>query len=134
MTHGELAVLLLLDVHVGFAEHHEQVAGPGLLQQFVAHRQVGVHPHWQHGQLAVAFGLLRHAGVEGEAADQQHVEAHAADRLLGRLLDELRPDGAVFRADADRGRAGSDPLSPCEILVLLSASVYLRILRIVPWA
>ena len=39
--------------------------------------------------------------VEGEAADDEQVEAHALDRFLGGLLHLLRADGAVLRADGD---------------------------------
>ena len=57
----------------------------------------------QDGELAVALGFFAHAGVEGEAADDQHVEADALDRFLGGLLDQLRADRAVLGADADGG-------------------------------
>ena len=88
-------------VHVRLAEDHEQVAGAGLLEQLVAHRQVGVHARGQHGQLAVALRLLGDVRVEGEAADDQQVEADALHGLLGGLLDLLRADGAVLGADGD---------------------------------
>ena len=78
-----------------------RLPAPVFFKQFVAHRQVGVHPRGQHGQLAVAFGLFGDVRVEGEAADQQQVEADALHRLLGRLLDLLRADRAVLRADGD---------------------------------
>ena len=39
--------------------------------------------------------------VEGKAADDQQVEADALHGLLGGLLDLLRPDRAVLRADGD---------------------------------
>ena len=93
-------------VDVRLAEDHEQVAGAGLLEQLVAHRQVGVHPGREHGQLAVALGLLGDVRVEGEAADDQQVEADALDRFLGGFLHLLRADGAVLRADGDGNAAG----------------------------
>ena len=60
----------------------------------------------QHGQLAVALRLLGDVRVEGEAADDQHVEAHALDGLLGGFLHLLRADGAVLRADGDGNAPG----------------------------
>jgi hypothetical protein len=41
-------------------------------------------------------------GIEGEAADKQHVEADALDGLLGRVLDEVRADRAVLGSDRHR--------------------------------
>ena len=81
----DLPVLLLRDLHVRLAEDHEQVARAGLLEQLVAHRQVGVHPGGQHGQLAVALRLFGDVRVEGEAADDEQVEAHALAPLPWRL-------------------------------------------------
>ena len=65
-------------------------------------------------RLAVALRLLGDVRVEGEAADDEQVEADALDRLLGRVLDLLGADGAVLGADGD-GDARR---------VLPSASVY----------
>ena len=59
----------------------------------------------QHRQLAVALRLFGDVRVEGEAADDQQVEADALHRLLGGLLDLLRADRAVLGADARRPRA-----------------------------
>ncbi len=89
------------DLDIRLAEDHEQVARAGLLEQLVAHRQVGVHLGRQHHQLAVALGLFAHAGVKGEAADCEHVEADALDCLLGGLLDERRAHGPMLRSNAD---------------------------------
>ena len=76
-----LPSVCVVDLDVRLAEDREQVAGAGLLQQLVAHRQVGVHPHQQHRQLA-ELDLLRQLRVcswtlrvEREAADEQQVAA-----------------------------------------------------------
>jgi hypothetical protein len=101
----EPAIVGALDGDVGLAEDHEQVARAGLLEQLVAHGEVGVHAHEQHRQpaegllldgdrpAALPVGLellgdLAGVRVEGHSADEQQVEADAAQRLLGRLLDE----------------------------------------------
>ena len=78
------------DVDVGLAEDHEEVAGAGVLEQVVADQEVGVHPGGEDGELAVALGFLGDVGVEGEAADDQDVEADALDGFLGGFLDLLR--------------------------------------------
>ena len=100
-------------LHVRLAEDGEQVAGPGLLQQLVAHRQVRVHPHRQHGQLA-ELDLLRQlrrllvdARLERERADEQQVALAPLDRFQRGLLDVGVAERAELRADADAdGRAG----------------------------
>ena len=60
----------------------------------------------QHGQLAVAFRFFGDVRVEGEAADDEHVEADALDGFLGGFLHLLRADGAVLRADGDGDAPG----------------------------
>ena len=102
---GELAVFLLFDFHVRLAEHHEQVACAGLLQQFVAHREVGIHARGHDGEFAVAFHLLGHVRVKGEAADDEQIKPHALHGFLGGFLHQVRADRAVFRADAHGGAA-----------------------------
>ena len=97
-------VALLLDFDVRLAEDHEQVAGAGVFQErFVAgaDQEVGVHPRGQDGQLAVALGFLGDVRVEGEAADDQDVEADALDGFLGGFLHLLRADRAVLGTDRD---------------------------------
>lgn len=81
-----------------------------------------IHPHQQDGQLPEQ-GLLRRetivarrrrellhglarVRVEGEAADDQHIEAVTLRRLLRRFADERRRDGPVFRPDTDRDLSG----------------------------
>ena len=95
----------LLDFHVRLAEDHEQVACAGLLQQFVAHRQVGVHAGGHDGEFAVAFDFLRNVRVKGEAADDEQVKPHALHGFFGRFFHQVRADRAVFRADAHGGAA-----------------------------
>ena len=96
-----------VELHVRLAEDGEQVAGAGLLQQFVAHRQVGVHPHRQDRQLAELDllrqlrGLLVDARLEGEGADEQEVAPAPLDRLQCGLLDVGVADRAELGADAD---------------------------------
>src|SRR5438034_736869 len=46
-------------------------------------------------------GFLAHGRIEGEATDDEHVEADPLDRFLGRLLDEQRAHGPMLRSDAD---------------------------------
>ena len=46
-------------------------------------------------------------GVEGEAADDEEVEADAAHGFFGGFADEFGADGAVFGADADGDAAGA---------------------------
>ena len=111
------------NLHVRLAEDHEQVARAGLLEQFVAHRQVGVHARGQDGQLAVALGLFGDVRVEGEAADDEQVEAHALDGFLGGFLDLFRADGAVFRADADAPRA----LAACRPFSVYSPVAWIHV-------
>ena len=79
----------------------KRLPAPVFLSEFVAHRQVGVHLGRQHGQLAVALCLFGDVRVEGESADDEHVEADALHRFLGGFLHLLRADGAVLRADGD---------------------------------
>jgi hypothetical protein len=53
------------------AEDSEQVAGAGLLEELLGHRQVGVHPGGQDGELAEAHrGATRFIGegIEREAS------------------------------------------------------------------
>ena len=65
------------------------------------HAQVLVHARLQHPQPAEVQGLVADMGLEGEAADDQHVEQV---RRLARGLEHVRlGDGAVFGADEDRG-------------------------------
>ena len=52
-------------------------------------------------ELAVPLGLFGDVRVEGEAADDQQVEADALDRFLGGFLDLVGADGAVLGADGD---------------------------------
>ena len=95
------------DVDVGLAEDGEQVAFAGLLEQLVGHREVGVHPGGQDGQLAEAHrlaGRLVGEGIEGEAAHDEDVEVAAG--LQGGLADEVRPDGPVLRPDGGDRRLG----------------------------
>jgi len=99
------------DFDVRLAKDHKQVARSGLFEQF-AHRQIGVHLGRQHDQLAVALGLVADGRIEGEAADDQHVEPDALHRFLGRLFDEQRPDRAMLRTDADGRTLDDPPLSP----------------------
>ena len=100
----ELAVARRADVDVGLAEDHEQVAGAGLLEQLVAHREVGVHARLEDRQAAERRGLLPRQRVEGEAADDEQVGE--LDGLLGGVADELRADGAELGADRDRDGPG----------------------------
>ena len=65
-----------------------------------ADQEVGIHPRGQDGQLAVALGFLRDVRVEGEAADDQEVEADTQHGFLGSFLHLLRADCAVLRTDA----------------------------------
>jgi len=58
------------DLHVRLAEGHKEVVGAGLLEQFIAHRQVRVHFGGQHGQIAVAFDILGDVGVSNSGADR----------------------------------------------------------------
>ena len=46
-------------------------------------------------------------GVEGEAADDEEVEADAAHGFFGGFADEFGADGAVFGADTDGDEAGA---------------------------
>jgi hypothetical protein len=41
--HHQAAVGVAVQVDIGLAEDHEQVAGARLLEQLVAHGQVGIH-------------------------------------------------------------------------------------------
>ncbi len=88
---------------IGFAEDHEEVARARLLEQFVAHGQVGVHARGQDGQFAVAFGLFAHVRVEGESADDEQVEVHAAQGFFGGLLHLFGADCSEFGTDRDGG-------------------------------
>ena len=98
--HPHLASAIVEDLHVGLAEHDEQVALPGVLQ-LVRHVQVGIHARLQDRE-AAELAQFRGMGVEVEGAGDQHVEARI-DRLA-RGGDEVRPaDGAVFGTDQDRG-------------------------------
>src|SRR5271157_651218 len=106
--HFQLAVFPLTDLHVRLAEDHEEVAGAGLFQKFLAHEQVGIHADGLHRQFAVSLDFFGHVRVEGEAAHHQQVVAHALDGFLGGFLHVVRPDRAVLRADGDRHAA---PLS-----------------------
>ena len=63
------------DFNIGLAEDHEQVADAGLLEELVAHGEVGVHAGRQDGELAVALGIFADARVEGEAAHDEDIEA-----------------------------------------------------------
>ena len=80
----ELAIGVAGDGDVGLAEDHEQVAGAGVLEG-VADQEVGVHPRRENRELAVALGFLGDVRVEGEAADDQDVEADAGRRPPWRL-------------------------------------------------
>ena len=93
------------DVDVGLAEDHEEVAGAGLLEQFVTHAQVGVHARGEHLQCTVALRLLGDVWVEREAAHDQDVVTHAEHGFLGGFLDLARSDRAVLRPDRDGNAA-----------------------------
>lgn len=56
--HLDEPVVRTADLDVGLTEDHEQVPSARLLQQLRAHREVGVHAHEQHPQLA-ELALLR---------------------------------------------------------------------------
>lgn len=72
-------------MNVRLAENHEQVAATGLFQQFLAHRQVGIHPGGQDHQLAVAFGLFGDVRIEDKATDnEQHSFFGGKQPLLDR--------------------------------------------------
>ena len=86
---------------VRFAQDHEQVACARLLEQFVAHAEVGVHAADFDAQLAVVFQVQIDVRIEGEADDVEQVEADAAQGFLGRFLQQFGADRAVFGADAD---------------------------------
>lgn len=72
-----------LDGHVWLAEDGAQVAGTGRIEQRVDHRE-----------------------IEGEATDEQDIDAATLERLLGRLLDLLGPHRPVLRPKADADPAG----------------------------
>src|ERR1700738_3017157 len=94
-----LPVLLLPYLHIRLAEDHEEVTRAGLLEQFIAHRKVGVHLRREYCELAVAFRLLGNVRVECKTAGDKHVEAHAPHRFLGGFLHLLRADSPVLRSD-----------------------------------
>ena len=102
----ELAVPARADVDVGLAEDREQVAGAGLLEQLVAHREVGVHAGRQDREAPErCWPASSRQRVEGEAADRR-AGRRELDGLLGGLADQLGADGAELGADGDRdGRA-----------------------------
>ena len=96
------AVLLVLDVDVGLAEHDEQVALAGVLE-LVGHVQVGVHLGLEDRQRA-ELGELGSVRVEIEGAGDQHVEARFGGLAGGGDEIDAR-DGAEFRPHEDAGAA-----------------------------
>jgi len=59
----DLAALLVHRLNVRLAEDHEQVARAGLLEQFVAHRQIGVVHGLRVGELTLMCCLYRGRGL-----------------------------------------------------------------------
>ena len=93
------AIRLTVDRKIGFAEDHEEVARSRLLEEFVAHCQVGVHPRGKDSEAAVAFGFFADVRVEGESADDEDVEAYAADGFFGGFFDLFGADSSQFRTN-----------------------------------
>jgi hypothetical protein len=105
------------DGDIRLAEDGEQVRGARLLQQRVAHGEVGVHANEQDRQaadlplggdrgkvVAVRLELADRrscVGIEAEPAHEKQVEANPSQRFAGRILDPVGVDGAVLRPDTD---------------------------------
>jgi len=77
-----------------------------LVLEGVADQEVGVHPSRENREFAVSLGFLRDVRIEGEAADDQDIEADAGDGFLGGFLDLLGRDGPVLGADRHSNPAG----------------------------
>ena len=92
-------IRLTVDRKIGFAEDHEEVARARLLEEFVAHCEVGVHARGEDGEAAVAFGFFADVRVEGEATDDQQVEADAAHGFFGGFLHLFGADRSEFRTN-----------------------------------
>ena len=77
-THLDAIVVILQNVHVGFAENDEQGALAGV-PEVVRHVQVGIHARLQHRHAAepVKLACMR---VIAESAGNQHIKT-----CLGRL-------------------------------------------------
>src|SRR2546425_5629205 len=86
---------------VRLAEDHEEVAGAGLLEELVTHREIGVHGRLEDGQPAKLAELACDVSVEREATHDE--EVGEVDSLSRGLMHELSIDCAVFRANGDRG-------------------------------
>ena len=55
--------------------------------------------------------------IKGKAADNEKIEPYAPKRLLGRFLDQLRPDSPVLRPQADRNPLRNSLSPPWESLL-----------------
>ena len=96
----EHAAARRLDIHVGLSEYDEEIAGAGLFEM-VGHVEVFVHTRLKHGKAAEIHRITADMGIEGEAADHQHIE-HVA-RLPRCAHHHVARHGAVFRSNENGG-------------------------------
>jgi hypothetical protein len=115
------AVVGRADLDIGLTEDGEKVACARLLQ-VLAHEQVGVHTHEQHGDApepprsgdageaiftghdgeAVIGGDPEGRRVEGKPENAEQVDIVSRDRLSSSRLDKGWTDGAVLGPDGNR--------------------------------
>jgi hypothetical protein len=80
---------------------HDQVAAPGLLEQLVAHREIGVHTGNSTIRFPYHLASSETRGIKGKATDHKQVEAKPPHCLFDSLLDLTRFHGAVLGSDGD---------------------------------